>query len=269
MKVAANLGFLFTELPQLARIGAARAAGFDGVELLFPYDLDAPAVGRELQASGMPLVQINSPPGQREAGEVGFAALPGREREFRDSIETALQWLSDAGGSQLHIVAGVLAAGTDVALAHETYVRNLQWAADIARDVRIMIEPINTRDIPGYALTTLSQAAEVLRAVARPNVGLQVDLYHSQIMGGDLTYRIRQLAPLIRHVQVAGVPARNEPDRGEVALTHVLRTLADVGYDGWISGEYRPTTRTLDSLEWLRILSPFRAPGGARAASGA
>jgi hydroxypyruvate isomerase len=143
-------------------------------------------------------------------------------------------------------------------------------AAELARDVRIMIEPINTRDIPGYALTTLAQAADVLRDVARPNVGLQVDLYHSQIMGGDLTYRIRQFAPLIRHVQIAGVPARTAPDRGEVNLLHVLRTLVDVGYDGWISGEYRPTTSTLDSLAWLSILEPFRsrAACGERAASG-
>ena len=258
MKIAANVGFLFTELPELARIEAARAAGFDGVELLFPYDLDARAVGRELRASGLPLVQINSPPGKREAGEVGFAAVPGREREFRASIETALQWLSDAGCSQLHVVAGVPPAGTDGALMHETYVRNLQWVADLARDVRIMIEPLNTRDVPGYALTTLAQAADVLRDVARPNVGLQFDLYHSQVMGGDLTFRIRKFAPLIRHVQVSGAPARNEPDRGEVNLAHVLATLADVGYDGWISGEYKPTTHTRDSLEWLRIVAPYR-----------
>lgn len=258
MKVAANLGFLFTELPPLARIGAARAAGFDGVEFLFPYDLDAREVGRELRASGIALVQINSPPGKREADEVGFAALPGREREHRESIETALQWLSDAGGSQLHVVAGVPPKDIDAALVHETYVRNLQWAADLARDVRLMIEPLNTRDVPGYALTTLAQAAHVLRDVARPNVGLQLDLYHSQIMGGDLTFRIRQFAPLIRHVQIAGAPERNEPDRGEVDVLHVLRTLAEVGYDGWISGEYRPTTSTLDSLAWLRTLAPFR-----------
>jgi hydroxypyruvate isomerase len=259
MKIAANLGFLFTELPPLARIGAAREAGFDGVEFLFPYDLDAREVGRELRASGMPLVQINSPPGRREAGEVGFAALPGREQDFKESVETALRWLADAGGSQLHVVAGVVAPGADVARVHATYVRNLQWVADVAPDVRIMIEPLNTRDMPGYALTTLAQAADVLRDVARRNVGLQFDLYHSQIMGGDLTFRIRQHAPLIRHVQIAGVPNRNEPDRGEVDFLHVLRTLAEVGYDGWISGEYRPTAGTRDSLQWLRLAAPFRA----------
>ena len=258
MKIAANIGFLFTELPELARIEAARDAGFDGVELLFPYHLHAHAVGRELRNAGLPLVQINSPRGALEVGEVGFAALPGRERDFRASIETALQWLSDAGGSQLHVVAGVPTAGTDVALVHGTYVRNLQWVADIAPDVRIMIEPLNTRDVPGYALTTLAQAADVLRDVARSNVGLQFDLYHSQIMGGDLTFRIRRFAALIRHVQIAGAPKRDEPDRGEVDFLHVLRTLAEVGYDGWVSGEYRPTARTRDSLQWLRLVAPFR-----------
>lgn len=264
MKIAANLSFLFTELEPLARVAAAREAGFDGVELLFPYDLDPHAIGRELRAHGLALVQINSPPGKREAGEVGFAAVPGREQDFKSSVQTAFAWLEAAGGSQLHVLAGVPAPGTDAELVHGTYVRNLQWVADAAaaNGVRIMIEPLNTRDAPGYALTTLAQAAEVLRDVARPSVGLQFDLYHSQIMGGDLTFRIRQFAPLIRHVQIAGAPDRNEPDRGEANLAHVLRTLADVGYDGWISGEYRPTAGTRDSLQWLQIAAPFRSSSG-------
>ena len=261
VKIAANISFLFTELAPLARIAAARQAGFDGVELLFPYDLDPDAVGREVRAQGMTLVQINSPPGKREAGEVGFAAVPGREQDFEISVQTAFAWLEAAGGSQLHVLAGVPAPGTDRGLVHGTYVRNLQWLGDVAaaKGMRIMIEPLNTRDVPGYALTTLAQAADVLRNVARPNVGLQLDLYHSQIMGGDLTFRIRQFAPLIRHVQIAGAPDRNEPDRGEVDLAHVLRTLAEVGYDGWISGEYRPTAGTPDSLQWLQLAAPFRS----------
>ena len=138
----------------------------------------------------------------------------------------------------------------------QTYVRNLKRVADEAAaiGVRIMIEPLNSRDMPGYALSTLEQAAEVLAEVERPNVGLQFDLYHSQIMGGDITQRLRQFAPLIRHVQISGTPLRNEPDRGELNLAHVMRTLAEVGYDGWISAEYRPTGATRDSLGWMSIV---------------
>ena len=260
MKIAANISFLFTELPAIERIGAAREAGFDGVELLFPYDLDASAIGREAKAQRMTVVQINSPPGQRDAGEVGFAAVPGRESDYRDSVKTAFAWLQAAGSSQLHVLGGVPPKDASAELVHETYVRNLQWVADegAVLGMRIMIEPLNTRDVPGYVLPTLAHAAEVLRDVARPNVGLQFDLYHSQIMGGDLTLRLRRFAPLIRHVQISGAPDRNEPDRGEVNLAHVLRTLAEVGYDSWISGEYKPTAGTRDSLQWLQLVAPHR-----------
>jgi 2-dehydrotetronate isomerase len=256
LKLAANIGLLFPELPPLERIAAARAAGFDGVELLFPYDLEANAVRRAAEAAGMPVVQLNSPAGDRAAGEVGFAALPGREPQFRESIEVAFAFLKGCGSSQLHVVAGVPALSMDAKLVRSTYVRNLQWVADEAAafGARIMIEPLNNRDMPGYALSTLAQAAEVLGEVNRPNVGLQFDLYHSQIMGGDLTHRLRQFAPLIRHVQIAGAPTRNEPDRGEVNLRQVMRVLAETGYDGWISAEYRPSGATRDSLEWMPVV---------------
>ncbi len=256
MKLAANIGLLFPELPALERIAAARAAGFDGVELLFPYDLDPQEVRRAARAAGMPIVQLNSPAGDRAAGELGFAALPGREEHFRASIEVAFAFLKACGGSQVHVVAGVPEPSIDAKLVRATYVRNLQWAADEAASfgARIMIEPLNTRDMPGYVLSTLAEAAEVLGEVARPNVGLQFDLYHSQIMGGDLTHRLQQFGPLIRHVQIAGAPLRNEPDRGEVNLPHVMRTLAETGYDGWISAEYRPTGTTLDSLGWMAVV---------------
>jgi len=270
VKLAANISFLFTELPPYERIGAARDAGFDGIELLFPYDLDPAAIRREAEAHGVTVVQINSPTGNRAAGEMGFAALPGSESRFEESIRAALDFLRQAGSSQLHVLAGTPPRGTPFGTIHDTYVRNLQWAADAAaaEGVRINIEPLNSRDAPGYALSTLSQAAAVIAEVARPNVGLQFDLYHSQIMGGDLTFRIRRFAPLIRHVQIAGSPERNEPDRGEVYLAHVFGTLAQVGYEGWISGEYRPSGHTLASLQWLQIAAPYRqAPASAPAAS--
>ncbi len=256
MKIAANIGLLFPELPPLERIAAARSAGFDGVELLFPYDLDAHAIGREAAAQGMPIVQLNSPPGDRAAGEVGFAALPGREAHFRESIRTAFEFMKACGSRQLHVVAGIPAQGTLPQHARTIYVRNLQWVADegAMSDVRVMIEPLNSRDMPGYALSTLAQAAEVLTQVARPNVGLQLDLFHTQIMGGDLTHRIRQYASFIRHVQIAGAPSRNEPDRGEVNLRTVMEVLADVGYDGWVSAEYRPSGPTRDSLGWMKTV---------------
>jgi 2-dehydrotetronate isomerase len=256
LKLAANIGLLFPELPALERIAAARDAGFDGVELLFPYDLDPQAVRRAAEAAGMPIVQLNSPAGDRAAGEVGYAALPGREPQFRQSIELAFNFLKAAGISQLHVVAGIPAPSADAQLVRATYVRNLQWVADEAAVFggRIMIEPLNNRDMPGYALSTLAQAAEVLGEVNRPNVGLQFDLYHSQIMGGDLTHRLKQFGPLIRHVQIAGAPLRNEPDRGEVNLRQAMRALADTGYDGWISAEYRPTGATRDSLEWMPLV---------------
>jgi hydroxypyruvate isomerase len=256
LKLAANIGLLFPELPPLERIAAASAAGFDGVELLFPYDLDPHAVRRAAEAAGMPIVQLNSPSGDRAAGEVGFAALPGREPQFRQSIETAFSFLKACGSSQLHVVAGIPTPSMDAKLVRATYVRNLQWVADEAATfgARIMIEPLNNRDMPGYVLSTLAQAAEVLGEVNRPNVGLQFDLYHSQIMGGDLTHRLRQFGPLIRHVQIAGAPLRNEPDRGEVNLKQVMRALAETGYDGWISAEYRPSGATLDSLDWMQIV---------------
>ena len=256
LKIAANIGLLFPELPPLERIAAAKSAGFDGVELLFPYDLDAHAVRREALAHAMPIVQLNSPGGDRAAGEAGFAAVPGGESQFRQSIQVAFDFLKACGSSQLHVLAGIPAQGADAKLVRATYVRNLQWVADeaAASGTRIMIEPLNSRDMPGYALSTLAQAAEVLSEVGRPNVGLQFDLYHSQIMGGDLTHRLRQFAPLIRHVQIAGVPLRNEPDRGEVSLRAVMKGLAEIGYSGWISAEYRPTGKTPDSLEWMPVV---------------
>ena len=263
MKLAANIGLLFPELPPLERIVAAKAAGFEGVELLFPYDLDPCAVRDVAHAQGLPIVQLNSPAGDRAAGETGFAAVPGREARFRETIALAFDFMKACGTSQLHVLAGFPGANADPRTVRQVFVRNLQWVCDEAAGfgARIMIEPLNSRDMPGYALSTLAQASEVIAEVARPNLGLQFDLYHSQIMGGDLTHRLRQFGALIRHVQIAGAPLRNEPDRGEVNLRQVMRVLAETGYHGWISAEYRPTGATRDSLDWMPIVrEAFNCP---------
>jgi hydroxypyruvate isomerase len=261
MRLAANIALLFTELETLARIPAAREAGFQGIELLFPYDLDPAAVRRAAQTERMPIVQINSPPGNQAAGEMGFASIPGREREFQESITMALAFLADLGCSQLHVLAGAPPGDVPAEEARAVYVRNLQWAADLAarQNVRLMIEPLNNRDAPGYALSTLAQGAEVLQQVGRANVGLQFDVYHCQIMGGDLTFRLKQFASHIRHVQISGPPERNEPDCGEVNIVHVLSTLAAIGYDGWVSAEYRPSAGTREGLGWMKLVEPFFA----------
>ena len=256
MKLAANIGLLFADRPPLERIAAAAAAGFEGVELLFPYDLDARLVIQHARAHHLPVVQLNSPPGDRAAGELGFAAVPGLTREFQASIHSAIEFAQICECSQIHVLAGVPPIGVEEEMVFGTYVSNLLWAAEVtaACGMRIMIEPLNDRDAPGYALSTMAQAARVLANVAQPNVGLQFDLYHCQIMGGDLTHRLRQFAPLIQHVQISGAPLRNEPDRGEVNLAHVMRTLAENGYDGWVSAEYRPSGRTEESLQWMSIV---------------
>lgn len=259
MKLAANISLLFAELEPLARIEAAAEAGFAGVEFLWPYDLDPQAIRREIAAHGLVPVQMNSPAGNREAGELGFAAVPGSEARFEESVRQALEFMREVGCSQLHVLAGrppVQANGSEV---RATYVRNLQWLADRGAEsgLRFMIEPLNTRDMPGYALSTLAEASDVVRDVARPNVGLQFDVYHAQIMGGDLTVRLKQYAPLIRHVQISGPPERNEPDRGEVNLAHVMRTLAGIGYRHWVSAEYRPTAGTREGLSWMELVRPY------------
>src|SRR5262245_13575175 len=201
MRAAANLTFLFQELPFRQRFAAAASAGFRGVEILFPYEHPAEEVGEAAHAAGVEIVLINTPPGNRESGGPGYAALPGRIQEFRDSFETALAYARAVKCAQLHVLAGT--AATEDARVRETYVANLQWAADLAAPwgVSILIEPLNCYDLPGYALAMPEEAADVIAAAARANLGLQFDMYHWQIMGGDLTRRLTRFGHLVRHVQ--------------------------------------------------------------------
>jgi len=261
MKPAANVSFLFTEVPLPERFQAARQAGFEGVEILFPYDHAPEELRAAAAAAGVRIVLINTPAGDREAGEAGHAALPMCESDFRAHFATALEYARTLRCERIHVLSGKPPADTSAEQVLNTLVGNLRWAADLAAQegITLLVEPLNRYDFPGYAVSTPEQAAEVLARVERANVGLQFDLYHTQIMGGDITRRLRKLAPLIRHVQISSVPGRGEPDRGEVNLEHVLRTLAALGYNGWISGEYRPENDTVSSLRWLRMLEDIRA----------
>ena len=246
-RFAANLSMMFTERPFLERFDAAAAAGFGAVEFLFPYSHPAADIRAALDRSGLELALFNTPPGDWEAGERGTASLPGREAEFRDSVALALDTAAVLQPGRIHVMAGI-AKGQE---ARAVYIANLAHAAATAGAQGLCIEPINSRDMPGYHLNTSADAVAVLDAVGAANLGLQFDLYHAQITEGDLTRRLEALMPRIAHIQIAGVPDRHEPDGGEVNYPHLFGVLDRLGYDGFVGCEYRPAGRTEDGLGWF------------------
>ncbi len=246
-RFAANLSMMFTERPFMARFDAAAAAGFEAVEFLRPYAHSAAEIRGALDRNGLALALFNAPSGDWEAGERGLAALAGREAAFRDSIAKALDYAAVLQPGRVHVLAGI-AQGAE---ARAVYIANLAHAAEIAGAQGLTIEPINRRDMPGYHLSTSADAVAVLDAVGAANLGLQFDLYHAQIMEGDLTRRLEALMPRIVHIQVAGVPDRHEPDTGEVDFGHVFGVLDRLVYDGFVGCEYRPAGRTEDGLGWF------------------
>lgn len=253
-RMAANLSMLFGELPLLERIGAAAAAGFAGVEILFPYDLPVADVRAALYVHRVPQVLVNLPPGDAAKGERGRAAQPGREAEFWADFERALAYAVAVGCPRLHVLSGNLAAGRGQVEHEVTLIANLRRAAERAaqQDITLTIEPLNPVDQPDYFLHTTGQALGIIEKVARPNVTLQLDLYHCQIAEGNLAAHIRGLVGHYGHVQFAGVPGRVEPDLGEVNYPYLLAELDAVGYSGWVSAEYRPVGETLAGLGWLK-----------------
>ena len=250
-RFAANLGYLFAERPLIERFGAAAAAGFDAVELLFPYDLAVSAVKAELARHGLTQLGINTPFGRD--GESGLAAVPGREREWEDAFELALDYAAAIGARSLHCLAGCVPPEQRPA-AETVFIKNLTRAAEAAATVGILllIEPINPRDRPGYFLNRVEHAADILGKVGAPNLRIQFDFYHLQIVSGDLIRRFEKHLPLIGHVQVAGVPLRREPDEGEVNYPEIFAALDRLGYAGFVGCEYRPRGRTEDGLGWAR-----------------
>ena len=250
-RFAANLAFLFTERPLIERFGAAAAAGFSAVELLFPYDVAPSTVKAELARHGLTQLGVNTPFGRH--GESGLAALPGREREWEDAFKLALDYVVAIGGSAIHCLAGCVALEQRPA-AEAVFLRNLSRAAeDAARaGIMLLIEPINPRDRPGYFLNRVEHAADIIGKVGSANLRIQFDFYHVQIVSGDLIRRFEAHLPLVGHVQIAAVPTRNEPDEGEVNYPEIFAVLDRLGYAGFIGCEYRPRGRTEDGLAWAR-----------------
>lgn len=253
-RFSANLGFLFQEVSFLDRFAAAAGAGFRGVEHGFPYEAPPEAIAARLQAYGLEQVLCNLPPGDREHGERGVAALPGREEAFAECVERALTYARALSCRCLHAMAGIPPAGVSRQDCEAVYVHNLRWAAETLKPqgIRLLIEPLNTRDNPGYFLNTTAQARQIIERVGSDNLFLQMDLYHCQVMRGDLAEEIKAHLPLIGHIQIAGNPGRHEPDIGEINYPYLFDLLDELGYSGWVGCEYRPRGDTVAGLGWAR-----------------
>ena len=243
---------MFTEHPFLERFQAARMAGFKAVEFLFPYDHAPEEIAERLQANDLAVSVFNLPPGDWSAGERGIAAIPGREKDFLASVGHALRFAKPLGADRLHIMAGLVDAAK-LPEARRTYISNLRIAADLLADVGLigLVEPINPRDMPGYLLSSADEALAIISDLGRENIYLQFDIYHHQIVRGDVCRSLERFMPVIGHVQIAGVPERHEPDTGELDYRKIFSVLDRLDYHGWVGCEYRPANDTVAGLGWL------------------
>lgn len=260
-RFAANLSMLYRDVDFLDRFAAAARDGFEAVEYLFPYDYPPAQLAAQLRAHGLQQVLFNAPPGDWAAGERGLACLPGRRQEFAEGMARALHYAKALNCPRLHVMAGLLAPGADAEAAQATYVANLREAAALAaaQGTTLLIEPINGRDMPGYFVQHQSQAHALLAEIGAANVLVQMDLYHCQIVEGDLAMKLREYLSggRVGHLQIAGVPGRHEPDVGEIHYPYLFALLDQLGYDGWIGCEYLPARgaapgATSEGLGWLR-----------------
>lgn len=266
-RFAANLSLMYTEQPFLERFAAAAADGFTAVEYLFPYAYAPEVLADTLAQAGLQQVLFNAPPGGDtpeamvaawEEGMRGTLCLPGQEQVFQAGVLQALRYAQAMRCPRIHLMSGRMPEGAPRKLLEDTALCNLRWAAQAAADagVEVLIEPINGRDMPGYFLQTQAQAHHLVQLVAAPNLKVQMDLYHCQIVEGDVAMKLRQYLPTGRvgHIQIAGVPERHEPDVGELNYDYLFGVLDALGYAGWVGCEYRPRAGTSQGLGWLRRL---------------
>lgn len=246
-RFSANLGFLWTELSLPDAIRRAKAAGFEAVEMHWPYETPEEDIVAALEETGLPLLGLNTVRGDTSAGDNGLAAIQGREDEARAAILQAIDYAHAVDAGAIHVMAG--RNGDE-----ETFIQNLRFAAEEARDVgkMILIEPLNSRDAPDYFLTEVEQAAEIIIRTGASNIRIMFDAYHVQIMQGDLTRRLEAMMPLVGHVQFAAVPSRAEPDEGEVCYERFLRAVDEMGWNGFVGAEYKPRGTTDEGLGWMK-----------------
>ena len=251
-RFAANLSMMFTEVPFLDRFDAAAQAGFTAVEYLFPYEHPVEAVGERLKRNGLTQALFNLPPGDWGAGEKGFASLPARFNDLKASLETALPYAKATGVKRLHLMAGI--ANRNERVAIEAFYKSVAWAAEFfaPHGIDIVLEPINARNVPGYFLNDFGFARDLIQELRLPNLKLQFDIYHCGIIHGDVTMRLREMMPIIGHIQIASIPSRNEPDGEELNYPFLFAELDRLGYAGFVGCEYNPRGKTTDGLAWFR-----------------
>lgn len=256
-KFAANLTMLFNEMPFLDRFESAAKAGFKAVEFLFPYAYPVEEIRQRLDANGLELVLHNLPAGDWDAGERGIACHPDRVSEFRDGVGKAIAYATALGVKQVNCLAGKAPAGVSEDVLRQTFVDNLRFAATELKKagLRLLIEPINTFDIPGFYLNRTVQAVQILDEVGADNAFVQYDIYHAQRMEGELAATAQKYLSRIGHVQLADNPGRNEPGTGEINYPFLFAHLDRIGYDGWIGCEYKPAAATEAGLDWRQRLT--------------
>lgn len=257
-RFAANLSMMFNEVDFLDRFEAAAKAGFKGVEYLFPYAFDASELKKKLDDNGLTQVLHNLPAGDWDAGERGIACLPGRVDEFKEGVDKAIEYATTLGCKQVNCLAGIMPDSIDYDHAREIFVSNLGFAADKLKTagIKLLIEPINTRDIPNFLLHGTEQALTIINDTGSDNLFVQYDIYHMQIMEGDLAPTIEACIKMIPHMQLADNPGRHEPGTGEINYPFLFDFIDGLGYDGWIGCEYKPATTTEEGLGWY---APYKS----------
>ena len=256
-RLSANLRWVFTELPFLERFEAAARAGFEAVEYGWPYDHEPSVIRQGLADNGLRMVLINTPQGEPARGEAsGQACLPGRREAFRDNLKRSLDYATALGCGLVQVQAGIRPPDVSAERAWATYIANLLWACDAARStgVKLIVEPVSGRAIPGFFLRTQEMAAAAIEAVGADRLGLLFDIYHAQVEQGDVTCRLEEAMPTISHIQVADVPGRGEPGTGEINWRHIFGRIGALGYNGWIGCEYKPVRTTLEGLAWRSLI---------------
>ncbi|SAK78223.1 hydroxypyruvate isomerase [Caballeronia glebae] len=257
-KFAANLTMMYTEHAFLDRFAAAAKDGFKAVEFLFPYDFASNEIKQRLTDNGLTQALFNAPPGDWAKGERGIASLPGREEEFKASVAKGLEYAAVLGNEKLHVMAGLIASDQPREKHRAVYLKNLEYAASEARkaNIGIVIEPINTRDIPGFFLNRQDDAQAICDEIGAPNLQVQFDIYHCQIVEGDIAVKLKRDMKRpnagIGHIQVAGVPERHEPSIGELNYPYLFELIDSLGYEGFIGCEYKPKAGTSEGLGWLK-----------------